>query len=119
MIALQDVGKVYTLRKDNHVLAVRDATLEIGRGEFAILTGRSGSGKTILLNLIAGLTRPTSGRVILDGRDLWRVSDRQRSLLHNQTIGFIFQFPSLLPSLTALANVALPTIFGLNGAQAG
>jgi lipoprotein-releasing system ATP-binding protein len=119
MIALQDVGKVYILSKENRVPAVRNASLEIDRGEFVVITGRSGSGKTTLLNLIAGLTRPTSGRVMLDGLDLWRLSDRQRSLLRNQKVGFIFQFPSLLPSLTALDNVALPTIFGLNGAQAG
>jgi putative ABC transport system ATP-binding protein/lipoprotein-releasing system ATP-binding protein len=88
-------------------------------GEFLIITGRSGSGKTTLLNLAAGLTPPTSGHVLLEGADLWSLTDRQRSLLRNQKIGFIFQFPSLLPSLTVLENVTLPTIFRANGAQAG
>ena len=119
MITLQDVTKVYTLSKENRVTAVRGASLQVARGEFLIITGRSGSGKTTLLNLAAGLTPPTSGRVLLDGADLWSLTDRQRSLLRNQKIGFIFQFPSLLPSLTALENAALPTIFSTNGAQAG
>jgi putative ABC transport system ATP-binding protein/lipoprotein-releasing system ATP-binding protein len=89
-------------------------SLEVGRGEFVIITGRSGSGKTTLLNLAAGLARPTSGQVLLEGIDLWSLSDRQQSLLRNRKLGFVFQFPSLLPSLTAVENVGLPTIFGTN-----
>jgi ABC-type lipoprotein export system ATPase subunit len=119
MIALQDVAKVYTLSKENRVQAVREVTLQVERGEFAIITGRSGSGKTTLLNLMAGLTPPTSGQVFLDGEDLWRLTDRERSLLRNGKIGFVFQFPSLLPALTAAENVALPTLFSANGAKAG
>jgi ABC-type lipoprotein export system ATPase subunit len=81
-----------------------------------IITGRSGSGKTTLLNLVAGMTRPTSGQVLLEGTDLWRLSDREQSQLRNRKLGFVFQFPSLLPSLTALENVVLPTMFaGKNG----
>ena len=102
MIALHDIRKVYTLSQENHVLAVDRVSLEVERGEFVVITGRSGSGKTTLLNLIAGLTPPTSGRVEFDGADLWTLKDRQQSLLRNQKFGFIFQFPSLLPSLTTL-----------------
>jgi ABC-type lipoprotein export system ATPase subunit len=118
MIALQNATKVYTLSKEHQVTAVQNASLHVARAEFLIITGRSGSGKTTLLNLVAGLTPPTSGRVLLDGVDLWGLTDRQRSLLRNQQLGFVFQFPSLLPSLTALENTALPTIFSANGAQA-
>jgi putative ABC transport system ATP-binding protein/lipoprotein-releasing system ATP-binding protein len=118
MIALHDVHKVYTLSKENRVLAVDGVNLEVERGEFVILTGRSGSGKTTLLNLIAGLTPPTSGRVVFDGVDLWTLRDRQQSLLRNEKLGFVFQFPSLLPSLTALENTALASVFGVDGAQA-
>jgi putative ABC transport system ATP-binding protein/lipoprotein-releasing system ATP-binding protein len=116
---LHDASKIYSVSKEYQVLAVDRVSLEIERGEFVVITGRSGSGKTTLLNLVAGLTPPTSGRVLYEDVDLWAVKDRQRSLLRNQKFGFIFQFPSLLPSLTTLENVALPTIFGVNGAQAG
>jgi ABC-type lipoprotein export system ATPase subunit len=82
-----------------------------------VITGRSGSGKTTMLNLVAGLTRPTTGEVILDGDNIWRLSDKEQSLRRNCLIGFIFQFPSLLPSLTVLENVALPTTFAAQGVQ--
>jgi ABC-type lipoprotein export system ATPase subunit len=114
MIKLEEVTKVYQLGKGNTVSAVRGATLEIGAGEFVVIVGRSGSGKTTLLNLAAGLTRPTSGRVALDGVELWNLTDKQKSHMRNRKIGFVFQFPSLLPTLTAYENVILPTIFGSN-----
>jgi len=118
MITLENVTKIYTLSKEQTVTAVHEVNLEIAPDEFLIITGRSGSGKTTLLNLAAGLTPPTSGRVLFEGGDLWSLTDRQRSLLRNQKIGFVFQFPSLLPSLTALENVGLPTTFSTNGARA-
>lgn len=112
MIKLQNVTKIYPLGESSKVSAVIDVSLEIQRGEFVVITGRSGSGKTTMLNLIAGLTRPTAGEVFFEGVSLWSLPDRQQSLLRNQKFGFIFQFPSLLPSLSALENAALPTIFG-------
>jgi ABC-type lipoprotein export system ATPase subunit len=116
MITLRDVAKTYTLGKDRSVEAVHGVSLEVQRGEFVIITGRSGSGKTTLLNLVAGMTRPTSGQVLLEDTDLWRLSDREQSQLRTRKLGFVFQFPSLLPSLTALENVVLPTMFaGKNG----
>ena len=77
-----------------------------------MLTGRSGSGKTSLLNLAAGLLRPTSGKVFIKGTDIWSLTDRRLSSLRAGTIGFVFQFPSLIPSLTALENVVVPVSFG-------
>lgn len=115
MIVLENVTKVYDLGKGSSVTAVRGVSLEIGAGEFAAIVGRSGSGKTTLLNLAAGLTRPTSGRVTLDGVDLARLTDQQQSTMRSQTIGFVFQFPSLLPALTVYENVILPTTFVSNG----
>jgi len=115
MIKLEDVTKTYELGKGNTVTAVRGITVEIDSGEFTVIVGRSGSGKTTLLNLAAGLTRPTSGRVTLDSVDLWNLNDQQQSHLRNRKIGFVFQFPSLLPTLTVHENVILPTIFGENG----
>jgi ABC-type lipoprotein export system ATPase subunit len=121
VISLEAATKIYTISREHQVTAVRDISLTIARGEFMIITGRSGSGKTTLLNLVAGLTPPTSGRVLwqeLEGGrslDLWALSDRKRSRLRNERVGFVFQFPSLLPALTVLENVTLPTIFSANG----
>jgi putative ABC transport system ATP-binding protein/lipoprotein-releasing system ATP-binding protein len=112
MIELKNVTKIYQLGKGYPVKAVDGASLAIGQGEFVLIVGRSGSGKTTLLNLAAGLTRPTSGNVLLESTDLWGLTDRQQSFLRSQRIGFVFQFPSLLPSLTVLENVILPTAFG-------
>lgn len=119
MILLENVTKTYEVEKGFPVPAVRGINLEIASGEFAAVLGRSGSGKTTLLNLVAGLTRPTSGRVVLDGADLWRLSDRQRSDLRNEKIGFVFQFPSLLPTLTVFENVLLPTRLASEKNRAG
>jgi ABC-type lipoprotein export system ATPase subunit len=110
LIELNDVSKVYQLAKHNTVTAVKGVNLRVNAGEFVVITGRSGSGKTTLLNLISGLTRPTSGEVLLEQIELWRLPDAQQARLRNQKIGFIFQFPSLLPTLTAWENVTLPTI---------
>jgi ABC-type lipoprotein export system ATPase subunit len=114
MIQLDKVSKTYWMSKENAIRAVLETSLDIIKGEFLIITGRSGSGKTTLLNLIAGLTRPSSGRVLLEGQDMWSLTDLQQSQLRNRKIGFIFQFPSLLPSLTALENVLLPIIFSID-----
>ena len=119
MINLNAVTKIYTLNKENSVTAVRDVSLKIEPGEFLVITGRSGSGKTTLLNLAAGLTRPTSGEVWLDGVALWNLPDKTQSLLRNEKMGFVFQFPSLVPSLTSLENVVLPTMFGAKLASDG
>ncbi len=117
MIQLKKVSKTYWMSKENAIHAVLETSLDIKKSEFLIITGRSGSGKTTLLNLVAGLTRPSSGQIFLDGQDLWSLTDLQQSRIRNRKIGFIFQFPSLLPSLTALENVVLPTIFNADHAK--
>jgi putative ABC transport system ATP-binding protein/lipoprotein-releasing system ATP-binding protein len=111
MILLKDITKQFDLGKGSTVTAVDGINLEIQRGEFVMIAGRSGSGKTTLLNLAAGLTRPTSGQVFLDGVDLWKLNDQEQSFLRNRKIGFVFQFPSLLPTLTVSENVLVPTMF--------
>lgn len=111
MIELKNVSKIYALEKALDVSAVQDVSLQVQRGEFLVITGRSGSGKTTLLNLIAGLTRPTSGQVRIDETEVWQLPDQQQARLRNEKIGFVFQFPSLMPSLTVLENVVLPTMF--------
>jgi ABC-type lipoprotein export system ATPase subunit len=118
-ISLQGITKTYGSKKELPVSAVADVSLDIAPGEFVMLTGRSGSGKTTLLNLVSGLTTPTSGGVALDGVDLWSISDKDRSRLRNERIGFVFQFPSLVPTLTVLENVMLPSAFSANHSHEG
>jgi len=111
MIELKDVSKEYPQKKQASVMAVSNVSLEVAEGEFVVVTGRSGSGKTTLLNLMAGLAKPSQGKVVVNSVELWRGSDTDRARLRNQKMGFVFQFPSLLQSLTVLENIVLPLGF--------
>jgi len=91
------------------VRALRGVDLDIERGETLVLLGPSGSGKSTLLNILGGLDRATSGQVLFHGRDLVRASDRELTLYRRRSVGFIFQFFNLSPSLTARENVELIT----------
>jgi putative ABC transport system ATP-binding protein len=95
---------------------LRDVSGEVRRGEFVALLGQSGSGKSTLLNLIAGLDQPETGGIIMAGRDLARLRERERTLLRRRHIGFVYQFFNLIPTLTVLENIALPA--ELNGCRA-
>lgn len=92
--------------------ALDNVNLEVACGEFIAVMGRSGSGKTTLLNILGGLDMQWKGRVLLKGKDLHAMNDRELSRLRNQMIGFVFQAFHLLPHLTVLENVLLPTVFG-------
>jgi ABC-type lipoprotein export system ATPase subunit len=92
--------------------AVRGASLELRRGEFISIVGRSGSGKSTLMAMLGALTRPTEGRLLLDGTDVWALAETQRATFRARQIGFVFQFPSLLSNLTAADNVAVPALLG-------
>jgi ABC-type lipoprotein export system ATPase subunit len=116
MIELTNVSKEYVSKKEASVMAVKDVSLQVVQGEFVVVTGRSGSGKTTLLNLMAGLAKPTQGRVGVNKTNLWEINDTERAKLRNQKLGFVFQFPSLLQSLTVLENIVLPLGFFGNGA---
>jgi len=109
-VHLDNVGKHYRQGADI-VRAVDAVTLQVHVGDFITITGRSGSGKTTLLSLIGGLTLPTSGRVLVFGQSLPDLDDAAISTLRAQRIGFVFQFASLIPTLTALDNVRLPGLF--------
>jgi ABC-type lipoprotein export system ATPase subunit len=111
MLNFNDVTKDFRLDSETTIRPIRNISLEIKPGELIIIVGRSGTGKTTLLNLAAGLVRPTAGRVSIDGADLATMSQKQLSLLRSQKIGFMFQFPSLIPALTIEDNVTLPSIF--------
>ena len=119
MIRFDNVTKTYPAGRDTPVTAINNLSLIVENGEFLIITGRSGSGKTTLLNLASGLTRPSAGEVWLDGVEPWYLPDAEQSRLRNQKLGFIFQFPSLIPSLTVLENVLLPASFSVQSARQG
>jgi len=97
------------------LIAVDDATFTINKGEFVVVLGHSGSGKTTLLSLIGGLTNPDMGDVMIGGVHNWQQSDKDLSKMRNTIIGFIFQFASLIPSLTVIENMLLPLTFGRGG----
>ncbi|MCL1890005.1 MAG: ABC transporter ATP-binding protein [Desulfovibrionaceae bacterium] len=83
----------------------------IENGSFVILTGRSGGGKTTLLSVIGGLTKPDEGRVLIGDIDIWEISEPELAFLRNSKLGFVFQFPSLISSLNVLDNILLPIAF--------
>jgi putative ABC transport system ATP-binding protein len=109
MIRCIDVRKVYQQGK-NEIIALDDVSLDIARGEFAVIMGPSGSGKSTLLHLIGGLDRPTSGELLVDQRLVGQMADDQVTLFRRTRIGFVFQFFNLLPTLNALENVTLPFV---------
>ena len=116
MMELDKVTKIYQQGRRS-VQAVRGVSLLIEAGEFVSIMGPSGSGKSTLLHLVGALDTPTTGRVFFQGQDLRELSDSKRSLLRRTRIGFVFQFFNLLPTLTAVENVALPLL--LNGMARG
>jgi putative ABC transport system ATP-binding protein len=106
MIQLDDVTKQFAGKRD--VSALRRVTLSIDKGEMVSIIGPSGSGKSTLLNLVGGLDRPSSGEVRVGGQALGGLSDDDLTKVRRDTIGFIFQFFNLLPTLSCLENVGLP-----------
>ncbi len=111
IIECEKLAKTYWT-DDKEVPAVHNVDLQVAAGDFVVILGHSGSGKTTLLSLIGGLTSPANGSVRINGIDNWERDDRYISTLRNKTIGFIFQFASLIPTLTSLENLLLPLYFG-------
>ena len=107
VLELQNVTKVFG-EGDAQVKALDDVSFSIKRGEFVLIVGSSGSGKSTLLNMIGLLDKPTSGKVILDGKQTTTLNDGEVSQYRNEKLGFVFQFANLLPDLTVLENVMLP-----------
>lgn len=110
VIECQDVSKIY-IADGREVRAVDQVSLKVEAGDFVTILGHSGSGKTTLLSLIGGLTRPDSGKILINGHNSWIGDDREVSEIRNSTIGFVFQFASLVPTLTSLENLLLPLSF--------
>jgi putative ABC transport system ATP-binding protein len=109
MIRCLDVRKAYK-QGENEITALAGISLDIVKGTFAVIMGPSGSGKSTLLLLIGGLDRPSSGELLVDNRLIGQMADDQLTLFRRKKIGFVFQFFNLLPTLTALENVALPLV---------
>ena len=107
VLELQNVSRIFG-EGDTQVKALDNVSLSIRRGEFVLIVGSSGSGKSTLLNMIGLLDKPTSGKVILDGKETTTLNDGQVSQYRNEKLGFVFQFANLLPDLTVLENVMLP-----------
>ena len=105
-IALQDVTKIYKMG-EVEIAAADGITFDVKKGEFAVVVGPSGAGKTTVLNILGGMDTATGGSVLVDGEDVAKYSNRQLTAYRRDDIGFVFQFYNLIPNLTALENVEL------------
>ena len=109
MLSCRALRKSYDTER-GEVLAVAGIDLEVAAGRFAAIIGRSGSGKSSLMAMIGGLSRPSEGTVVIDGTEIWGLTEDGLAAFRNRRIGFVFQFASLLPTLRLVDNVALPAM---------
>ena len=107
LIRLQGICKTYRT-KEEKLYVLDNIDIRIKDGEFISITGQSGSGKSTLLHLLGGVDRPTSGRVIIDGEDIFKHSDDEIAIFRRREIGIIYQFYNLIPSLNVVDNITLP-----------
>ena len=107
VIQLQDVRKEYVVG-DSHIHALDGVSLTVSPGEFVCISGRSGSGKSTMLNMLAGLEKPTSGEIVILDKHIENMSESARIRFRRQYIGFVFQSYNLMPQYTAVENVELP-----------
>lgn len=110
MIILKNITKIYEINKNNSVTALDNINLNIKEGELVVLKGVSGSGKSTVLSLIASLTKPTRGEVIVDGQRVSKLPDNFASDYRQRSIGFIFQKYNLIPTLSVEENILLPLV---------
>lgn len=112
ILETEDLVKYYG-EGENQVRAIDHTSMQVQHGEFVAVVGRSGSGKSTLLHMLGGLDRPDSGKVYIEGRDIFDLKDEQLAVFRRRKIGFIFQDYNLMPALNVWENIVLPT--GLDG----
>ncbi len=109
LLEVNDLSKTYG-KGEAAVQALKGATFSVPKGEFVAVVGESGSGKSTLLNLIGGLDTPTSGKVFIDGKDIFSMKDRNLTVFRRRSIGFVFQSFNLIPELTVEQNIMFPVL---------
>ena len=107
IVKVENLTKKYG-KGENEVIALNNVSLTIEKGEFVAIIGSSGSGKSTLLHLIGGVDRPTSGKVFVDGKDIYQLDDDNLAIFRRQNIGIIYQFYNLMPILNVKENITLP-----------
>ena len=109
LLEVQSLSKTYG-SGETAVHALKDVSFSVPKGEFVAVVGESGSGKSTLLNMIGALDTPTSGKVIIDGKDIFSMNDRKLTVFRRRNIGFIFQAFNLVPELTVEQNIIFPML---------
>ena len=107
ILKVENLTKIYG-KGDTKVVALNNVSFEIEKGEFVAITGSSGSGKSTLLHLIGGVDRPTSGKVFIDGKDIYSMSNDNLAIFRRRQVGLIYQFYNLIPILNVEENITLP-----------
>lgn len=107
ILSVEGLTKIYG-SGDTAVTALDHVSFAVEKGEFVAIVGASGSGKSTLMNLIGGIDEPTSGRVVIDGQELYAMNESARAIFRRRNIGMVFQFYNLVPTLTAAENIMLP-----------
>ena len=108
ILRVENLNKIYG-KGENQVKAVDNISFSVQKGEFVAIIGASGSGKSTLLHLIGGVDRPTSGKVFIDGKDIYTLNDDNLAIFRRRQIGLIYQFYNLIPVLNVTENITLPT----------
>lgn len=109
VLRTEKLNKVYG-NSENKVEAIKDISISVKRGEFVAIMGPSGSGKSTLLHIIGGIERPTSGKVFIDGIDIYSMTDEQLAIFRRRQIGIVYQFYNLIPVLNVVENISLPLV---------
>lgn len=107
ILNVENLNKIYG-KGENEVKAVNNISFSVEKGEFVAIVGASGSGKSTLLHLLGGVDRPTSGRVFIDGQDIYKLNDEQLAIFRRRQVGLIYQFYNLIPILNVEENITLP-----------
>ena len=107
ILKVDNLNKIYG-KGENEVKAVNNISFSVQKGEFLAIVGASGSGKSTLLHLLGGVDRPTSGKVYIDGKDIYKLDDEQLAIFRRRQVGLIYQFYNLIPILNVEENISLP-----------